>query len=307
MNSPVYSKPAPVLTVLLPVLNGEATLACALTSLLRQTFGDFEIVVLDDGSTDNSASIAAGLGDQRIRVVSDGVQRGLVYRLNEGVVLARGRYIARMDADDVSFQKRFELQMTFLDDHAEVDLLGCRAVAFRNGGSVIGLLPFAVTHEELCARPWNNIPLPHPGWMGRAAWFRANPYRTPEVLRAEDQELLLRASQHSRYACIDEVLLGYRQGAFDLSRTLKARKALWAAQCRIFFARRQSLNLLLASAVSVLKVVVDIVATLPGTRRLWFFRMSEPVCSQVRESLRATLQQCDERASNVALAGQGRS
>ncbi|MDB5966729.1 MAG: hypothetical protein JWQ72_3229 [Polaromonas sp.] len=304
MNSPVGPEPAPVLTVLLPVRNGEATLACALTSLLRQTFVDFEIIVLDDGSTDSSASVAARFGDQRIRIVSDGVQSGLVSRLNEGVALARGHFIARMDADDVSFQQRFDRQITFLRAHPEVDLLGCRAVAFRNEGTVIGLLPFAATHEELCARPWNNIPLPHPGWMGRTVWFRANPYRIPEVLRAEDQELLLRASQHSRYGCLDEVLLGYRQGDFDLRRTLRARMALWSAQRQIFLARRQYMNLLLASAVSGLKVVIDILAVLPGAKSFWFFRMAAPASPGIQDLLRTTLEMCADCGTSGALAAQ---
>jgi len=279
----------PLVSVLLPCRNGARTLAVALRSVLHQTFNDFELLLLNDGSTDDSEIIARSFGDRRIRILGDGVGRGLPWRLNEGVIAARGRYIARMDADDVCFPMRFARQVAFLDAHPEVDLVGCRAVVFRDSGDVIGLLPFALNHEALCARPWRSIPLPHPSWMGRRDWFVAHPYRLPEVRRAEDQELLLRSYPDSRYACLEEILLGYRQGPFQLQRTLVARRALLAAQLRLFAQRREWGNAVRAVALSSIKIVLDALAALPGGDTLFFMRMGAPVSVAVKVALQQTL------------------
>lgn len=281
--------PAPVVSVLLPCRNGAATLGLALRSVLNQSFTDFELLLINDGSTDDTAAIALAFGDARIRVIGDEVGRGLPRRLNEGVLASRGRYIARMDADDVSFPTRFAEQVALLDAHPEVDLAGCRAVVFRDANEVLGLLPFAPDHATLCARPWRNIPLPHPGWMGRRQWFERHSYRIPEVLRAEDQELLLRAYPGSRYACLDRVLLGYRQGPFQLRRTLVARRTLLAAQLGLFAERHEWGHALRAVLLSALKVGVDGLAALPGGESLFFRRMSGHVPEDVRDTLRHCL------------------
>lgn len=279
----------PLLSVLLPCRNGGRTLAFAIRSVLGQTFDDFELLLLNDGSSDDSVAIARSFGDARVRILGDGIGRGLPCRLNEGVAAARGRYIARMDADDVCFPERFARQVAFLDASPEVDLVGCRAVVFRDSGEVVGLLPFASDHDSLCARPWRNIPLAHPTWMGRRTWFTAHLYRIPEVYRAEDQELLLRSYPDSRYACLDDVLLGYRQGSFQLQRTLVARRALLAAQLGFFFQRGQWCNLVRATALSSIKIVLDSLASLPGCERLFFMRMRASVATSVKDSLRQSL------------------
>jgi len=280
---------APAITVVLPVRNGAPFLRAALDSLRSQTVPDFEVLVLDDGSTDDTAAIALGLGDERIRVLSDGRALGLAPRLNQGVALARGEFIARMDADDVSFPRRLERQLAFLRANPEVDLVGCRAVVFRGAGEMLGLLPFEPTHERLCARPWHTIPLPHPTWFGRRAWFLRHPYRAPEVVRAEDQELLLRASRDSRYACLPEILLGYRQSGFAFGRTWAARKSLLAAQARIFRERAEWGNLMLAGAAATLKVARDAAATLPGATALRDVALGPDVDAATRHDLLASL------------------
>lgn len=279
----------PGVSILLPARNASRTLSLALASLLDQTYRDFEILLLDDGSEDDTPALARRSNDTRLRFLADGRHLGLAARLNQGIDAARGRYVARMDADDVSFPERLARQVGFLDAHPDVDLLGCRAVVFRDDGRVVGLLPFAGTHAALYARPWRGIPLPHPGWMGRRAWFERHRYRDPEVLRAEDQELLLRAAPVSRYACLEDVLLGYRQGPFALGRTLLARRSLLCAQQRLFLARGQWGHALRALGLTALKVAVDVVAALPGGEALYFRRMSAPAPRSVVASLQACL------------------
>lgn len=279
----------PTISILLPAWNAEATLGIALRSLLTQTFSDFEVLLLDDGSIDGTVAVAQAIADPRVRVIHDNRRQGLARRLNQGIELARGRYIARMDADDVSFPERFARQVAYLDQHPQIDLVGCRAVAFRSDGEILGLLPFAGTHEAICARPWRGIPLPHPGWMGRREWFVRHRYGLPEVMRAEDQELLLRSHTESRFACIDEVLLGYRQGYFNLRKTLLARRSLLAAQLRYFIGKGQVSYALGALGLTAARVVIDLLAALPRADKLYFMRMSEKAPSEAIRALRRSL------------------
>lgn len=277
---------SPKISVLLPVFNTARTLPSALQSVLSQSFTDFEVLVIDDGSTDGSAAIANSFGDARVRLLGDRERHGLAARLNQGIDAARGAYIARMDGDDLCFPERLRLQADFLDAHPQVDLVGGQAVVFRDGGAVIGLHPFALTHEAICAQPWRSFHLPHPTWMGRSEWFRNHRYRLPEIMRAEDQELLLRAYPDSRFACIGQVVLAYRQGGFDFRRTWRARRALLAAQLGHFIRRRQPGNAARAVAMTTMKVMVDMAAALPGCQRLFFCRMAEPVSPEILEQLR---------------------
>lgn len=284
---------SPLISVLLPVRNGAATLPLAIRSLLLQSFADFELLILDDGSSDGTVDIVRNIEDPRVLLFQDSVNKGLSARLNQGIDVARGKYIARMDADDISFPRRFQLQLEYLESHPEVDLLGTRAVVFRDDGDIIGLLPFGATHDEICARLWRGVPLPHPTWMGKSTWFRKHRYRKPEVLRAEDQELLLRAAPESCYASLDEVLLGYRQGSFQFTKTLRARWQLLCAQVSLFGRRRQWLNLCLAIAAGVVKIGVDAMAAMPGCKQIFFVRMSSAVPSAVSETLQANLSHTD--------------
>lgn len=257
----------PEVSVLLPVRDGARTLALAMLSVLEQSFGDFELLLLDDGSVDASPDIALRFGDPRVRLLRDGIKRGLAARLNQGIDAAAGRYIARMDADDVCFPDRFARQVARLNVESSLDLVACRVLDFDDSGSATGLRPFRLSHEALCARPWNGIYLVHPGWMGRTDWFRRYRYQTPEVMRAEDQELLLRAYPDSRFAVLDEVLLGYRVGPIALRRTLSARRNLLVAQISQFAQRRQWCNLFFALLATGLKLSRDLMfATAAGRR-----------------------------------------
>lgn len=258
----------PEISVLLPVRDGARTLPLAMLSVLEQSFRDFELLLLDDGSADASPDIALRFGDARVRVLRDGMKRGLAARLNQGIDAAAGRYIARMDADDVCFPQRFARQMEHLERDRALDLVGCRALDFDASGAITGVRPYRLDHAALCARPWNGFYLVHPSWMGRTAWFRRYRYLTPEMARAQDQELLLRAYPESRFAVVDEILLGYRAGSTALAKTLAARRCLLAAQIRRFAERREWRHLLLALAATGLKLPRDLLlAATAGQRR----------------------------------------
>src|SRR5690349_9865081 len=97
----------PLITVIMPVYNSEAYVGAAIESILAQTLGDFELLAIDDGSSDRSAEIARGYADARVRPVANPANLGVVPTLNRGLELARGQFIARMDSDDRSLPRRF--------------------------------------------------------------------------------------------------------------------------------------------------------------------------------------------------------
>jgi glycosyltransferase involved in cell wall biosynthesis len=127
----------PAVTVLLPVFNGERYLRTAIGSILSQTFSDFELLVVDDGSADRSATVAASTGDARVRVVANERNLGLARTLNRGLQEAQGTWIARQDADDLSHPQRLERQMSYLAQHPDVVLLGTQARMVDDRGRLV--------------------------------------------------------------------------------------------------------------------------------------------------------------------------
>jgi hypothetical protein len=178
-----------------------------------------------------------------------------------------------MDADDISFPNRFTLQVKFLQNNPVVDLVATKAVIFsiENDHPVLhGFLPYRQYHSNLVGQLWRNIPLPHPTWMGKAEWFRRNPYANPEVVRSEDQDLLLRASLNSTYYCLPEPLLAYYQSnenGFSFNKSWLARRSLWRSQVKFFLGQRRLLDLSKATANFALKILLDILIAVGVSRR----------------------------------------
>jgi hypothetical protein len=146
------------------------------------------------------------------------------------VALARGRFIARMDADDVCFPERLARQAALFQRDEALDLVGCRALVF-SGAQALGVMDVGSDHSAIVARPFDHFALPHPTWFGRAAWFKANPY-DERMIKAQDQELLLRTFRRSRFGATRDILVGYRQDRLSLAKSLKGRRLFAAALMR---------------------------------------------------------------------------
>ncbi len=264
-------------SVILPVFNGGKYLLPAIRSILNQSYQNWEIILMDDGSTDDAVASVRSLNDSRIRIYQDGTNRGLAARLNEAIDLATGYYIARMDADDLCFPERLGRQVSFLQTHEDVDLLSTKAIVFKSKTNIVlGCLPHKEHHADIVKQPWRGMYMPHPTWMGRASWFRSHRYAYPEVLRAEDQELLLRAYPSSQYHSLNDVLLAYRQSDFHFLKTLISRKSLLQKQLSIFSSRRQWKYWVLAISATTVKIGVDVLAAVPHWSWFYFKRMSVP-------------------------------
>jgi glycosyltransferase involved in cell wall biosynthesis len=257
----------------LPIYNAGTTLPQALASIYHQTFHEWELILIDDGSTDGCMA-GFSSSDSRVRVVQDGRNLGLAARLNQGINLARGRYLARMDQDDIAYPGRLEAQVRFLDEHPDVDLTATRLLVFRDDGSVVGLFPYRRTHAEICGMPWRGFYFPHPTWMGRIEWFRQHRYHIPEFVRAEDQELLLRSYSSSHFACLPEVLMGYRQTGPSVRKVLTARRHLALVQWSVNLHQGRPIHAVLGFLAFSIKALADAAIGMAGARHLFVTRLA---------------------------------
>ncbi len=144
------SAPAPRVTVLMPAYNAGRYLAQALDSVCRQTFEDFELLVIDDGSTDDTRLVLERCHDPRLRTVLHSTNAGLVVRLNEGLALARGALIARLDADDVAHPSRLALQVAALDRDPNLSLVGGFSANISGEGAFTSMGLYPVSSVEIC-------------------------------------------------------------------------------------------------------------------------------------------------------------
>jgi len=247
----------------MPVRNGEATLGYAVASIVLQTHQDWELLLMDDGSTDASTDVAARFADPRIRVVSDGRRLGLASRMNQAMATARGRYFARMDADDISYPGRLATQIAFLESHPQIDLVGTWAVVFRDLGQPRGVRRPPIGHDEICSRPWDGFPMIHPTYFALTEVFRRVGYRTA-FQRSQDQDFLLRLAGSGRIANIPEYLLGYREERVRLGNVLRSRLYFLRALTDRAAAERRTTLALRGYGRAMLKSVGTVVACTTG-------------------------------------------
>jgi glycosyltransferase involved in cell wall biosynthesis len=268
--SPAPDRP-PLVTVLLPVHNASAHLAETLASISAQVFTDFEIVAIDDGSTDGSAAILASHRDPRLRIVSHGANQGLVASLNEGLGLARGRYIARIDADDLMVPDRLLKQVEWMEAHPEVAVLASRVALIDADGEPCGA--WSTDHETITEEdirrmlPRTNC-IAHPSVMIRVDALGSLRYDARQK-GAEDWDLWLRlAARGSRIAKLAEPLTRYRVHATSIMahdksavplalRLLRARHRFMVAELRQARFGRLHADVIAAQARTLARHLLD--------------------------------------------------
>lgn len=211
----------PAISVILPVYNGLPFLREAVDSILGQTFPDFELLLIDDGSTDGSTAYLESLGDPRLRFFRR-AHTGLIPGLNFGLCRAQTELIARMDADDVSRPERLRRQWDFMMNHPEVVLLGSRIQEIDGTGRLVGdAVPLPERHEEIIARfnqPRKMNPIAHPSVMfRRAAALRCGGYRDDFPV-AEDSDLWRRMARIGRLHILADPLLLLRKHSGNVTR-----------------------------------------------------------------------------------------
>jgi len=195
------------------VYNGERFLRQAVDSILNQTFTDFEFIVVNDGSTDGTAEILSGYAetDLRLRVVTQ-ENRGLIKSLNRAIGVARGEYIARMDADDISMPERLAIQVCWLDTHPQIAVLGTRYDEIDENGRVVrrGNRCVGSTLVERALLQGNSSVFCHGSIMFRRVCFEHVGGYRKQFKHAEDYDLWLRMAEHYELDNVAETLYQHR-------------------------------------------------------------------------------------------------
>lgn len=180
----------------IPFYNAEDFLADAIRSVFAQTYQDWELILVDDGSTDSSLAIAKSIKDPRVRVYSDGKNKKLASRLNEIVRLAKYAYIARMDADDMMLPNRLEVQMKLLSDNSNLDIVTTGVYSVLNDLTLKGVRGSEFecpNFEEVLSK---KVAITHAALIARKYWYERNIY--DETLSiAQDLDLWIRASKNN--------------------------------------------------------------------------------------------------------------
>lgn len=200
----------PKVSVILPVYNGEKYVREAVESVLDQTFPDFELIIIDDGSTDATSEILDRFSDSRIARLRNEKNFGLVGSLNKGLGESRGEFIARMDADDVSLPERFEKQVAYLVAHPEIGVLGTAILQTDNRGQGIAAVVLPETHEAILREMLSGLAVAHPTVMARRQVVLAAGGYNPNFGDAEDTELWSRLIFRTRFANLSQVLHRHR-------------------------------------------------------------------------------------------------
>lgn len=213
-------KGTPRVTVLMAAYNAEDYLNQAIDSILSQTFSDFEFLILDDGSTDRTPDILADYAskDRRLELIHNNGNVGTTRSLNKGLALARGEYIARMDADDVSLPHRLEKQVEFLDRRPDVGVVGCQMEVIDEADKPVGTYEVPCDHSMIVWKLLCGRSFAHPSVMIRAAILREAGGYDPSLPHSQDFELWTRLTAHTRFANLPEIHVRYRTHPGAISR-----------------------------------------------------------------------------------------
>lgn len=200
------SSPNIIISVVMPVYNGQKYLSEAIDSILNQTFINFEFIIIDDGSTDKSEEIILSYNDKRIVYIKNETNLQIVESLNRGISIAKGKYIARMDADDISLPQRLEKQLLFMEKNPNIDVVGTWYETFGDKHEVF----YPLKRDcEIKAKLLFDSAFAHPTVMIRTTSLSHLKYEN-QYNKVEDYALWISMSSTSTFANLPEVLLRYR-------------------------------------------------------------------------------------------------
>lgn len=227
----------PLVSIIMPVYNAGSYLSLALNSVLNQTYENFEIIVIDDASTDNSFQILKGYKEkfpQKITLVRNKRNMGVAYSSNKAIDIAKGDFIARMDSDDLMFQDRLENQVNFLVNSPDHIFVGGQVVEISEGGEFLGERKYPLDNESIYkmffifmsvlqgASMINKKKLPKD-----FTWYRS------DLRVAEDMDLFFRLFKYGKFANLQNLVLSYRRHPFSISRRTPKETFALANKCRL--------------------------------------------------------------------------
>ncbi|MDF0718815.1 glycosyltransferase [Kaistella sp. PBT33-4] len=278
----------PLVTVGIPLYNAEKFISLAIKSVLSQTYGHFELIITDDGSTDDSVKIVQSFKDDRIQLLSDGRNFGLPYRLNQQIGMAQGKFFVRMDADDIMFPDRLEKQIDYLQKHPNIDAVGSSVVIVDDDNQAVAFRKAELLSEY--RQLFRTILFNHPTVAGKTAFFKENPY-SEQYDGVEDAELWLRTFQNGNFGILEEPLLFYRD---PLIFKLKTYRYRLTQKNRLFrnsdYLRNYKLLRLALIAENKLKIVVASLLTRMNKGR-WVISRRNTANYEVSAEWKSTLRE----------------
>jgi len=226
---------SPKVTVLMSVYNAERYLAEAIESVLSQTFRNFEFLIINDGSIDKSMEIIESYKDFRIKLISR-ANRGLTYSLNQGIKLAKGKYIARQDADDVSLPTRLEREFKMMKNNPEIGMIGSNFITIDEAGHPLKTTRFFTHPDDLAVAEMLSSQFGHGSVMMRKSVLEKVGSYDPKVGYVEDYDLFIRMSRVAKIANVEEPLYLWRRnpGGISLSNRKLQTKQDFAVRDRAF-------------------------------------------------------------------------
>jgi len=214
----------PLVTISSAFYNTGPEILDMVKSIFAQTFTDWELLLINDGSSDESLAIAESVDDPRVRIYSNDRNRGRSFSLNRITELARGKYIARMDSDDLCSPTRIEKQVRLLESDSRLDAVSAGVIYLDKQDNPIGDMVTPKTHDEICRTPWRTIHLVHGALMAKREFFQAYPYRK-DLRMAVDFNIFLRSHASVVFGNVQEPLYYYRlDTSFNLKKQFAARK-----------------------------------------------------------------------------------
>lgn len=201
----------PKISVIMPAYNAEKYIAEAINSILSQTFTDFEFIIINDASTDSTKEIVESFQDQRIKLLNNEQNKGVAKSLNIGIATAKGKYIARMDADDISLPQRFQTQINFMEQNTDIDICGSWAETF---GCNQNTIKHPLLHSEIRDKSFFACSMTHPTIIFKRI---LNLQYSSDFPRAEDYDLWCRKINELKFANVPDFLIRYRTHEYQVS------------------------------------------------------------------------------------------
>lgn len=199
----------PLVSVLMPVYNSDKYVKQAIDSILQQSYKEFELIIVNDGSKDNSLSIIKSYNDQRIKLISNPENKGLIYCLNFGITQCKGKYIARMDADDISLPERLQEQVKYMELNPNVGVCGCDYIQFKNATEKRHKAD--VDYDTILSYMIFNCSIVHPSLIIRKSVLESlDTVFNMDFKHAEDYELWSRLIFETKFSAVSKVLFKYR-------------------------------------------------------------------------------------------------
>ncbi|KAB1438244.1 glycosyltransferase [Candidatus Galacturonibacter soehngenii] len=228
-------------SVIMPAFNANKKyIKEAVLSILNQTYADFELIIIDDGSNIPVSELISDINDSRIKIITNEKNMGLPFSLNRGIKVAVGEYVFRMDADDICVNTRLEKQVSFLNSNLDIDIVASYALTF---GAIKKRYKSKTLDKEIKAEMFWQNPIVHPTVAFRKSYFEKNKIEYSDEYLAEDYELWSRLAfeNHCRFHVIPETLLYYRM--HDSQVTSKKREKLLESEEKIFKRNLKLLNI----------------------------------------------------------------